>query len=89
MPNECDEIARRCGPQSQERVEGSEGKKDQPAVLSVHTVRLERAVAVGEDVRLQWNTAELDLLVLAQGFTPVSIARRIFIFNEIGRGERI
>jgi len=28
-------------------------------------------------------------LASARGFIPVFIARKIFIFNEIGRGERI
>jgi hypothetical protein len=44
---------------SKNLVEGSEGQKEQPAVLSVHTARLEHALAVGEDVPLQSNTAEL------------------------------
>ncbi len=33
--------------------------------------------------------AEPDPLALAQGFIPVFIARKVFIFKKIGRGERI
>ncbi len=33
--------------------------------------------------------AEPDPLALAQGIIPVFIARKVFIFKKIGRGERI
>ena len=55
--------------------------------MSVHTARRKRAVAIGEAVRLQWNTYRTqtpELLVFTQGF---SVASKLLIINSSCLGK--